>query len=366
MRAVLCVLTAVLVGWAVVGVQGADNGPVLLASDVQMIADRDALIDGLTQLARRTREAEADFEHRRDVLFLLGYLRPDDPASVGEALASLTLYKEPGFYIDGNYVSFALWTMDDMAPGMYAAARIGLPALPALLEMLSEDSDAAQAVAAVKVMLGRGAAYWLPEQVPTEHAFGWSDERLFSSRRLLWPAYSMPAPSPSLPKAPGDPLIALASPDPNVRYLPATQVRIERDRQVAALAARVADRATDAADRRSAATTLGRIRGVSEAAVEALIDMLVDERLTPGQVPSETETPAALALVRIDAPALPLLMHTITTSESRRMRQNCVAVVAVMLGDHATPWLEDAVEGAPPGVRDEVAEELSCWGDYVE
>lgn len=361
MGRVTYLLTAALACWAVAGARDEANGPVVLPPDAQVVAERHALTDGLMLLARRTREAEADFEHRRDVLFLLGYLRPDDPASVREVLASLTLYKEPGYYINGIHVYNGLWTMDYMAPGIYAAARIGLPALPGLLEMLSEDADAAPAVAAVKVMLGRGAAYWLPEQVQTKHAFGWSDERLFSSRDLLWPAYSMTALGASLPKAPDDPLIALASPDPNVRYLPAAQVRFQRDRQVAALTARVADRAADAADRRSAATTLGRIRGVSEAGVEALIDMLVEERLTPDQALSEAETPAALALVRIDAPTLPLLMHTITTSGSRRMRQNCVAVVVVMLGERATPWLEDAVEGAPPGVRDEVAEALALW-----
>jgi hypothetical protein len=158
----------------------------------------------------------------------------------------------------------------------------------------------------------------------------------------------------------------MSSPRPYVRHVHKVRLQTDRDRSISALAARIANRSGDQDDRVSAAITLGRIRGVSEEGARALIVMLIEERPSPEQPLTEHATPASLALVRIGLPIVPFLTHEIINTESSRARRNSVAVMAVMLGEHAEPWLADATSEAPADVQEDATAALASWSDYLD
>ena len=162
---------------------------------------------------------------------------------------------------------------------------------------------------------------------------------------------------------PDDLAAGIASPDEATRRAAVDGLRRRRDADIRALSLRVQDEKLSREDRAGAATVLGRIRAVAGEGSEgpALLTLLAEERLQPGRPLRETETPAALALVRIGVPEAPLLVDTIAHGEAR-LRTNCAGVLATMLGQYGKAWLEDAAERAESEVAARrIRAELATW-----
>jgi hypothetical protein len=343
------------------------------------------------------------FTRKRDYIQVLGWLRASDPATVSELTALLTV-AEPlrhagddtaedvrplrdgrGTMIHGIAVAEYI----DPAPA--ALARIGMPALgplgKALTSRQSSEAEVEAAARAVYDMLGDISQVWtsanrsLPaSRIEVVDAVRQSRGGPFdpSVGDKLWhpPLLSAAGDGSGPPPPPRDPG-GMESASADVRFATMWNIRIPREEQANALEARAMASGNSAENRRSAATTLGLLRDVPYFAIvggprfneeklgNGLIVMLAEEDVQPGKPLDEMMTPAALALVRIDLPYMPILTKTIATSDSARLRSNCAGVMTVMLGKLAKPWLE-AVVNDYTGERQKahLQEQIAKWGPY--
>lgn len=317
------------------------------------------------------------FEHKRDAIRLLGLLRASGQRSVGVLVECLSVERPPPpphpYFPDRT-------PPEEYKPTPVALARIGLPAVRKLLSTLSmpgsSPGHAARAEEALAMMLGRAAAYWYEDSAL--RVAGEMRERLLTAARrakerslprppaqsallcpVLWCSSDIvdgDAPSKS------DLAAGMRSKNDAARFSYFLQVYGERRPRVAELGTQIADRKLPQMDRTSVAVTLGLIRGVSQESAEALVAMLAKERVEIGAPLDGEKCPAALALVRIGVPIVPVLTETVRISDNKKLRFNCVGVMATMLGRYAVPWLEDVRKDAPLArEKTRISEALYPW-----
>ncbi len=184
------------------------------------------------------------------------------------------------------------------------------------------------------------------------------------SRNFLW-AEVFTSPPYIPPRLDSTVIEGMRSEEAGVRYLAKLKALRDRADSIHRLTLRVSDRALSPQDRASAATALGLIRAVSQQSAKALVEMLANESVRPNEPLNEKTSPAALALVRIDIPIVPVLTDTIRTSDNALLRFNCAGVMAIMLGQYAKPWLQDVEASAKtPMEKQRVAQVLKFWGKY--
>lgn len=359
------------------------------ASDQRMVAERAQLLAVIRD--KLPDDGPIGAVRSRDLIQCAGIVRPTDPSVMSHLIRALA--KEPPIRHD--------WVRrDDMtaipregeAPAVFALARIGLPAVPALVQAYDgffvPRAQAANAAESLRLILNSRVRYWGARQfspsrshqllhaveaaVPPEgvfHPLTWPPEGtgVWTPLPLLWsPVPRQPRSQPP-GETPGDLAGALVSEEDGVRFAAVIAICRRRYEQVRWLARRVRDRRSARDDRLSAQTTLGRIRGVSKEAGEALLARARAEPVRPGVALSEWRTPAALALVRIDIPMVPLLTKTIRTSGDARLRSVCGGIMAAMLGQYARPWLADEEKQArTPEEKRRVAAVLKEWGPYCK
>jgi hypothetical protein len=356
----------------------------LKPGDAKVVAARNKLITAVTQ---RLSAPDLTFEQQRDLLMLLGGLRPCGREAMRQAVSRLGLAPPTPLHWWEGTGEQGIEERDQA--GVLAAARLGLPVIPELVTelCLGQAGRAGRrgAEQALEKMLLREAKLWV-SAVPSGVGFGCSID-------LAWVAHEtgglealQPGESPQLnpqprhmppgmkvPPAgeePKDVYEGVASSDPAAITWAFITADGHREDDMHDLSVRVADTRGDAADRRSAAAALGLIRAEyqefgEQGAGKALVKMLAEEDVQPGKPLDEMKTPAALALVRIDIPDVPILTETIATSNNAKLRSNCAGVMTVMLGKYAKPWLEDVVNDYKTQTeKGRLQEQIAKWGPY--
>lgn len=318
------------------------------------------------------------FAYVRDLAQVLARLRPSSHEVVVN-LGSLLTLRDPSYQEPGPYQAvWGLTLLEDITPGPWALARVGAPAIPVLSQAAREGSpdEREKAQQAMALMLRSSAVYWYTH---------WAEEKAVVDKAEWGAAMDQARARGPLPRpdsngllqwfsvTPRDvpaqlqcpPMEGLLSDDPGVRYLAKRALLRQRERIVHDLAVRIGDAERRPDDRASAATTLGLIRGISQGSAERLIAMMGKEAVRPGMPLTEEDTPAALALVRIGIPIVPVLTDTIRLSGDERLRANCAGVMAAMLGRYAKPWLADVQKTATGQTQQHrVAQALDAWGTY--
>jgi len=335
------------------------------------IASREAII-----ASAKTVLQEGDdipFDRAREAIGAIGYTRAEDAGSVRLLVGRLTCEERvPSVrYADG--VRFA----EEYRPTPYALARIGLPALPALLSVIASEGSSelqvARAEEAVKQMLQREATLWYEQAAAEAPAESGAARRLRAAAESLRDEPALPPTGKRMlfslitwghaGPPPDDLAAGIASPDEATRRAALDGLRHRRDADIRALAKLVGDPECARRERAEAATALGRMRAVAGGGSEgpALLALLAEERLRPGKPLTEAETPAALALVRIGVPEAPSMVETIAHGEAQ-LRTNCAGVLATMLGRYARAWLEAAANTADSEVAARrIRAELATW-----
>lgn len=319
------------------------------------------------------------FAYVRDLVQVLARFRPSSEKPL-MALGSVLTLRDPSYQEPGPYQSFGGigLPLEDTTPGPWALARVGAPAIPILSRAAREGSpeEREKAQQAVALMLRSAAVYWYThwaeENAVVDNAeWGAAMDSARSRGPLPCPESNgllnlfLVTPREVPPRLQCPPIAALLSDDPGTRYLAKRGLHSQRERVVHDLAVRIGDAERRPDDRASAATTLGLIRGVSQGSAERLIAMMGKEVVRPGVRLTEEDTPAALALVRIGIPIVPVLTDTIRLSGDERLRSNCAGVMAVMLGRYAKPWLADVQQAATGQTQQHrVAQVLEAWGPH--
>lgn len=338
----------------------------------------------VSALGRDLSEADhATFEKRRDLIQLLGYLRPADSNVVGTLSVALIADLDRSTPESGpaRHVQ-ALVLYESVTPAPAALARAGAPAIPSLIARATAvtvpAAERETAERALRMMLGRGAAYWY-EKASTPGATGNRDyvSALLARARTvgllrppsantLWrPIVSYLYSSAPEPRGCSDIAQGMSSAEASIRDRAKRVAYDRRQQEIHELAVRLKKSDRSREDRTDAATTLGLIRGVSQESAQGLVAMLDTESVRPNEPLSEEQTPAALALVRIDIPVVPVLTDTIRTSDNQLLRSNCAGVMAIMLGQYAKPWLQDVEASAKtPVEKQRVAQVLRFWAKY--
>ncbi len=368
----------IAVWWAHTGQAPADQRPAV--HDAEIVGARTrAIAAGASTL----RDGDAlSFEYQRDLIEPLGYMRASDARSV-DALLGVLCVNDPSYV--RSPITFRIELMWAVTPTPWALARVGLPAVPSLLDTIGRedatDDQVEKAEEALEQMLGREATYWLAARADAGSTGRENLQSALARARghtpmpanddtMMWGMFGRATPEGDIPaEPPADLATGLASPDAGIRYVSINQLRSQRYRDTRALAAKVADADLPAEDRARAATTLGLIRAVSYDAGEgpALLSLLAEERLALDTPVTDLDAPAAMALVRIGVPMVPMLCRTIRESDDAQLRSNCAGVVATMLGRYGRPWLEgvrDAAEDQKQ--RRQVAAELKTWSSRFE